>query len=619
MLSETDRSMIEDVFKKYSLLDSGKTIPEPIYSFFGEFELVNNYFFDLGSGLIILAKVPRTEESAQKLWKTIYEFNRDSHPALLPINNNVQEDRIIIYRDGDWIKETLVDLNIIKNNDPIRKPFQILSGLAGFSRIYVYYIKNEESNQTLLVKFDRPDRMDREWDAIKKLKISGETLTEIQLPLHKNDKRHGILVTPAFHTKTYAGHILQFKDLLINQLTTNPENIEKALSFLNKFLKKLYSKASLADEPVNWITSNNRLNDLSIIQKILDKWEIKCNCNNDFWIEEKKLSSPIRFFNPTYQLDSQLSKQRERLLRGRTHGDLQTTNLLVSMSTDHVPEELAIIDIERMDSQAPIVDDLVSLEADFWRTVYPEIARKQFKVEDYLKPAIEAMVIAIDTLDGRKPRIMPANNDVIVLCNAAGRFICKLRQMSWNLLRDRGDSEYSPYAYMKSLQFFFLKQLTYPIVYEDMLKTHLSWIGASLAIETSSELQSGRYLNGRKFLDKWSDYDFEANVLASKGSAQEIQNDFSIESIMKTSDRFLYFIQDAMRADDLGECFRIFEEFVDYLSGTTKKNTEDLLNSSIQRHSRILQARNIGVESTDNYHRERTKILLTLSNFIRDN
>jgi hypothetical protein len=76
--------------------------------------------------------------------------------------------------------------------------------------------------------------------------------------------------------------------------------------------------------------------------------------------------------------------------------------------------------------------------------------------------------------------------------------------------------------------------------------------------------------------------------------------------------------QKAMRVDDLDECFRIFEEFVKSLSGTTKKNAEDLLNSSIQRHSRILQAKNIGVESADNYHRERTNILLTLSNFIRD-
>lgn len=508
--SASEHSAIEKILKRNSLLACSAQLPAPIQALFCESEQVDNFFFEVASGNVILAKVPRAESRVSELWQQVDHFRAQKvHPALLPLTDNQQRDRILVYADGTWVRKTLKRLKLIKARDVLRTPTRIVSGLAGFSRLYIFYIPARPprfSGTTVLVKFDRPDRMRKEWEAVDAQRAAGDVPAEIILPLPRNTEKDGIMLTAAFQSMTTSGQVQQLNEFVRWQLLSNFNNLSTLLVLLKKFLKKLYLDGATKYEAFTWRDFNRELvAQFNELPGFLQKQKIPLSLDQKSWTPPELAGKSATLQNPLSNIEHQLQQETGRLLKARTHGDLQSTNVLIALSENQIPENIGIIDIEKLNYDQPVLEDLVRIEADFWRSVFTEIARDQFSAEQVASHAMEAMILALDTLDGRKPRVQKQSQAVLELCNAAGRFVFAIRTMTWQLLRTPGENDYYPISYMVALRFYYLKSILRPLVHEDALRARIVLLGAALATETWSDMIAGRYPVQRTLLKQWND------------------------------------------------------------------------------------------------------------------
>jgi hypothetical protein len=495
-------------------------MPEPFRSLSGESEQVRNYFFDLGKGRIFAVKVPADETIGAELWRQMNAFRRGNrHAALLPLPGNQAKDGVLIYQDGQWIAKVLRRLKLVSEGGPsiLRS---VVSGLAGFSRLYLMHLP--ESGQNVLVKFDRPDRLRAEWKSIETLRSAGDTPAQLQFPFVKNVPSDGIMVFPVFQGRTLSGEVSQLNEFLIRQLMTNFKNVELVLDLMESFLRHLYLGGAGRYEAMLWQDFNQELTTRAVeIRQMLSKAGLIPNPLAERFTLPP-FSTPGTFSNPLHRLEAHLGEQTGRLLKARTHGDLQSTNILVALGPYERPDELAIIDIEKLAGNQPVVEDVVRIEADFWRSVFTAIASSHFQgrsEEELLSSTVAAFVLAVDRLDGRPLRAPITDPEVERLAGTAGRFIFEARRRIWGLLSE-GPEPYWPISYFRALRFYYLKALLRPLVTGIPLRLRIVLVAAALAEETIREMEGGMYPGGRNFPGEWPESAIQAfrraDPLASK-------------------------------------------------------------------------------------------------------
>ena len=519
-MTPEDRLRIEAAFRKHKIIARRGHMPEPFRSLVGESEQVSNYFFDLGKGRIFAVKVPGSEAIRAELWRQMNAFRRRKrHPALLPLPGNQAEDGVLIYDDGQWIAKVVGRLKLVSDGGPsiLRS---VVSGLAGFSRLYLMHLP--DSGQNVLVKFDRPDRLLDEWKSIETLRRAGDNPVELQFPFVKNVRSDGIMVFPVFQNKTLSGEVSQLNEFLIRQLMTNFKNVELVLDLMENFLQHLYLGGTRRYEAMLWQDFNQELTTRADeIRQMLSKAGLIPNPTDERFTLPP-FSTPGTFPNPLHRREAHLGEQTGRLLKARTHGDLQSTNILVALGPYERPEELAIIDIEKLAGNQPVVEDVVRIEADFWRSVFTAIATNHFhgrSEEELLNSTVAAFVLAADRLDGRPLRKPITDPEVTRLAGTAGRFIFEARKRIWGLLGE-GSGPYWPLAYYRALRYYYLKSMLRAMVTTNPLRLRVILVGAALAEETIREMEGGMYPGGRNFPAEWPESAIQAfqpaDPLASK-------------------------------------------------------------------------------------------------------
>jgi hypothetical protein len=495
--------------RKYHVLGPAETLPEPFCSAFGEAEQARGYFFDMGGERIVAARLSDDPGSLRELWREIeLSRARGEHAALLPLAGNAEADGVAIYADGQWIGKALRRLGLLEGELP--HPRRVMSGLAGYSRLYLFHLPgNRGGGLDVLVKFDRPDRLRKEWEAIEAIRRSSLVPPEVQLPHLSNSYREdGVFVMPMFQNKTVSGEVMQLAQFLENQLLTNRAHVRDVLDLVERFLRRLYLDAAMDAGSLSWRDLNAELGRAAMDEVVQTLGAEGIAGYEDEHFGLRGLPAAGMCVNPLFEVERRMKESTGRLLKATTHGDLQSTNILVALGSYAAPEEIAIIDIEKLAADQPVVEDLVRIEADFWRSVYTEIAGRLFREaseDERVRAATEAMVLALDRLECRTRRIEAKDARVVELADAAGSFVFDLRRRAWSLLRGN-QARYWPRDYFGALRFYYLKAMLRPLVNKNRLRLRVALVGASMAEETVRAMEQGRITGEHDFPGAWEDY-----------------------------------------------------------------------------------------------------------------
>jgi hypothetical protein len=240
-MSHEQFEVISAALRRLSLIGENETVPTPFRTIYGEAEQAVVLFFEI-RGQPVAVKLPEEPEHLRYLWKEVREFRaRGEHLALLPVAGNEESDGVLIYHDGHWIAQAMRRLGLLAEGAEVPKPRRVMSGLAGYSRLYLIQLAGATD---VLVKFDRPDRLRYESQPIDAIRHSGRILPELQLPIRGNSQAEdGVFITQIFQNITTAREVIQLNEFLANQLLTSIEHIADALALLGKFLRGLYSDA----------------------------------------------------------------------------------------------------------------------------------------------------------------------------------------------------------------------------------------------------------------------------------------------------------------------------------------------------------------------------------------
>ena len=259
--------------------------------------------------------------------------------------------------------------------------------------------------------------------------------------------------------KAISGVVKGLDEVICDQLLSRGPHLKLLLKLYKRFLRGLYIDASLILEAVVWKKFNKEIGDhFDLICAYAHGYGIAFEQNRRFF-EIAGLTTKAPLYNPIWEIEKQLAQPIGREPKALTHGDLQSTNVLVALDRRQEPEFIGVIDIEKMTPNNFIVDDLVRIEADFWRSIFTAVARKFLTSagqpeEEVITTTMAAIVLAIDALDGREPRIdLPKNHLAWRLANAAGEFVLEVRKMVWEQLHTgMGAKEYFPSSYMVAVR-----------------------------------------------------------------------------------------------------------------------------------------------------------------------
>ncbi len=489
-----DRVLIRKVLCKHGFLLPKQSLPEPIHQFEGKQEELSSYVFQLLDGSLLLVKTG-TARALSMTWKQINAFRQGDFPAsLLPVDKNREEDGLLIYRDGYWALSLLERLRIFSAQD---KPIvsAVFTGLGGFSRLYLFQglSATRTTPRAVVVKFDRPDRMANEWAAIGKLRSSNLQLREMLLPVYGNEPSDTLIVSDVYHSLTRATEVMRLDDFVSRNIGENAAAVSRCLGKLEEFLQALYRDAQNDNGVARWHSLFPELERPKAANSIImttTPFAAFVNPKQTFYTEG--LPFVGGFENPTQHLKDQLEQATGRLRIGPTHGDLQTSNVLVGHEETDGTLEIAAIDFEKFEFQGPLIKDLVRFEADFWRSIACSelVAEKFFSSRipsDRLASTLTGIVMALDITDQRVPRIANPDPQIRLFASNLSDFIMQWRQMSAKLL---GRSNL-PAMYFTALRLYYLESLLRPMTAKNAVRSKVAFLCSSLAFTKASEIYAG--------------------------------------------------------------------------------------------------------------------------------
>lgn len=446
---------------------------------------------------LVSVKTFTNTKAASDLWDFIEEsVATKGHPSMLPVKGNTRKDDYIVFNDGKYCNKVLRRLRLLSGQQQLPKPDFVLTGLAGLSRVYFFCIEpttRQGNSELLLVKFDRTDRMKSEWESIRTLRSSTTTDPTWVLPLPANIERDGITVSPAFHGQSVYGDVVQLNHFLIDTLVDAPLLAEKAINLVFTHLESLYSGSTDQIEFTQWHSYHTELQDnLNDVFKIVSSAFPGSR-------ESRTLSLPRSFLadlavpNPVRNLKERLEERVGRIKKGRVHGDLQSTNILLDLAAGKDPNTLRIIDVEKYARFAPIVDDLTRIEADFWRSVYPHICDRASQHSHPISKGKQAIgIIAChDALLGISRRAKRFDDHFEKVLKRVVCFVYKLRSRAWSILKLSNEVNYWPKHYFQSLLFYYHKAVLRRMVNENVVVLNNVVTAAGLVEDTLDRMSRG--------------------------------------------------------------------------------------------------------------------------------
>jgi class 3 adenylate cyclase len=414
----------------------------------------------------------------------------------------------IDYHDAhkEVLAKALVRLGLLEQNQELPDPYRTATGVQGKSRVHFLFLPRGGSGISLVAKFDEPERSEKEWLAIEQLRRLN-TPPEAMLPVGKNERTDGVIIYRDAASVTLSGNVIDLKDLLLRQLMTNPRNcvtaLKKTFDGLALFYRSEPGAARLDQEGhvLHWHdVFPNIAPKLDDIEKTVHNQWRKVNWFVDRWIlRSANATSGKSLPNPFYRdpgssetvIERRLAQLTGPVMLSRVHGDLNLTNILVNLDSQHCPNRIFIIDLSHCEDNKVTAADFARMESEFWHE--PIIGLVNDDSEDRTTDLVlQAFVAVRDCLDGRRERLPDSASTLERHCL---QFVCQLRQRGITALRGNQDN-YCLNDYFVCLFFRHIAALTFPSVTGDKRKVRMAVLGAALTLQLIEDLEAGRYSEG---------------------------------------------------------------------------------------------------------------------------
>jgi hypothetical protein len=399
------------------------------------------------------------------------------------------------------LSKALIRLGFLAANQELPDPYHTATGVQGKSQVQFLFLPRDGSGISLVAKFDEPERAEKEWKAIEKLRRLN-TPPEAMLPIWGNQSIDGVIIYRDITGLTLNGNVIDFKDLLLRQLKTNPVNCETALKQTFDGLAHFYAGqpgAAYLDKDgltMRWHDVfpqiSHRLEEIE--KTVIDDWrDINWNIQRLAFPNSDSSNSPP---NPFYRksrkeksnIEIRLNNLIGKVMRSRVHGDLNLTNILINLDSQHCPNNIFIIDLANSEENKVTATDFARMESEFWHETFVGLLGKDSE-ENKTDQMLQSFVAIRDCLDGRLKRLHDSASDLERHCV---RFVCLLRQHALSTLRSN-DQKYLLNDYFESLFFRHIAALTFPSVTQDKRKVRMAVLGAALTLQVIEDIESGSY------------------------------------------------------------------------------------------------------------------------------
>jgi hypothetical protein len=245
-----------------------------------------------------------------------------------------------------------------------------------------------------------------EWNAIEELRRL-HTPPDVLLPVSKNKRADEVIVFPAASGVAAFRPTESLERLIKNQAGANPATCIAALDDLFRGLEPFYISGPGAAHPANsrellsWEQAFPTLARSSNVKKVTDAaqrmWsDVQWDSDREFELTWTGLP-PRRLPNPFLALGARLQELTGRVMLSRIHGDLNLTNIIVSLRGDRQVHRAFIIDITNCKSGRIQAIDFARIEVEIWRELLDEFY-------DDTENALSEFVTLRDFLDGRIQR-----------------------------------------------------------------------------------------------------------------------------------------------------------------------------------------------------------------------
>ena len=162
---------------------------------------------------------------------------------------------------AEILKKALVRLKLIKTKAVLPNPTAKMSGIGGKSCVYAVSIVNcQDKPYHLIAKFDQPERAEKEWQAINKLKKQHRPLNTI-MPVDDNRESDNVIIMPNLSNESASGKLEDLTTMFLTRMHSNTEACLTALTFSLERVSDFHGQLSYGLLSGNWENNFSQLSE----------------------------------------------------------------------------------------------------------------------------------------------------------------------------------------------------------------------------------------------------------------------------------------------------------------------------------------------------------------------
>lgn len=392
---------------------------------------------------------------------------------------------------------TLVRLGFLQPGQDLPAPDDSFTGVAGKSRVFLFFLGTLGGGTRLIAKFDRADRAKDEGRATRPLRLYDAFPPEIILPHGGNEVEDGVLIYPVAGTRQLKKFVSLAQFVAAN-LEHAPDSCADCLKLFLEPLRYFYNiepgqvrDRDARDKLLEWKRFFPRVPGSDELLALAE-----CDCRELDWKEpllkphdaNASRAHPLTGRrNPLHGVGERLDKRTGSLRLSRVHGDLNLTNILVCPAPDGTPLRAYLIDLADSQGSQATASDLARFETQFWVDRYQQLEQKNLVAgADWLAD----FAAGCDYLTGRTAQLAQLGSP---LAKQALSFVYHFRRHVAEILGPDTPPPYLLGDYFHCLLFGYLTLLSYEGIRKRPPLVQLALVGAASAWETICDQEGGRY------------------------------------------------------------------------------------------------------------------------------
>jgi hypothetical protein len=362
------------------------------------------------------------------------------------------------------------------------------SGVAGKSRVFLFFLEDMGGGKRVIAKFDLPHRAAKEWEVIRTLRLLNVPHETI-LPHVRNEAGDGVIIYPVAGDHSLKSFV-DFGSYLRRTAKAAPDSGVRCLRLALDPLKYFYDiepgavRSRNSFGPLVWKQFFSDVPERSVLAEFAASVlpAVDWSAADVQFVPRGSLRP-----NPILRVERVLNSQTGDLRLSRIHGDLNLTNILVCPDSDQTPRKVNIIDLALSKTHEPSAKDLAQLEVAFWSEVFLRVSVEQGLSDT---DVVGGFCSLQDYLDGRKSKWPKTNSDAAL---GTAKLVYQLRRWAFKVLAPTPHLQYLLTDYYSCLCFGHMTMLKYCLKQPGSVQSQLHLVGAAVALNYLDDQMKGRY------------------------------------------------------------------------------------------------------------------------------